>query len=81
MSNATRLAVSALVAFLCTAASTALLYAAKIPFPPPLALDAIAQWLVFAAVVHSVTRLGFFLAQRVAPELANAAASSRSSAA
>ncbi len=69
MSNAARLAISAVVAFLCATASTALLYAAKVPFPPPLELAAIPQWLVFAAVINAVTRLGFYLAHRVAPEL------------
>ena len=80
MQSATRQALSALVASLSTAASIALLYAAKVPFPPPLELAAIPQWLVFAAVVHAVTRLGFYVACRVAPELANAAPPSRSAA-
>ena len=81
MSNAARQAVSALIAFLCTAASLALLYAANVPFPPPLEVAAIPQWLVFAAVVYAVTRLGFYLANRVAPELAHPASQSRGGAA
>jgi uncharacterized membrane protein YfcA len=81
MSNAVRIAVSAALASFFTAASIALLYAANIPFPPPLEFTAAPQWLVFAAVVYAVTRLGFHLAHRVAPKLADSQPSSRRSAA
>lgn len=74
MTHAARQAVSALVAFSCTAVSLALLRAAGLPFPPALAWAAVPQWLVFAAVVHATTRLGFHLAGRVAPALARPAA-------
>lgn len=40
----------------------ALLRAADVPFPPPLDLDAWAQWAVFAAIVYSCTAVCVYAA-------------------
>ena len=45
--------------------SIAVLVAAHVPFPPALSFEALPQWVVFVAVVHSCTALCMFVAARV----------------
>lgn len=45
--------------------SIAVLRAAHVPFPPDRSFEALPQWIVFAAVVHSCTALCLFAVARV----------------
>ena len=47
-----------------TCLGIAILRAARLPFPPELALDAWAQWVVFAAVVYTFAALFMFVIER-----------------
>lgn len=48
-----------------TSISIALLGAVHLPFPPELSAEALPQWAIFAAVVHSSTAFFLFISDRI----------------
>ena len=64
MKDLTRKLLVAVAPVFGTVLSIALLQAAHLPFPPALSWEAIPQWVVFAAVVHTCTAVCMFLALR-----------------
>lgn len=69
MKEFTRKVVSAVAPVLGVTAALAVFQASGLPFPPPLAWDAWAQWLVFAAVSHACIGVCMYAAARFAGEV------------